>query len=66
MTMLRTVICNICDRQYTEESYGAGFAGWMQVNGIILNGDDQVWLCPDHKAEVADYIDNIRTKRINL
>ncbi len=60
MPLLRTVKCDICGETLTEPSYGAGFADWMLINGIVLDGNDQIWLCPEHRNAVADYIDSLK------
>lgn len=65
MPMLRTVKCDICGMDYTETQYGAGFPNWMNILGISLDGNEQVWLCPVHMAKVADYIDSMANPSIS-
>lgn len=60
MPIKRTVVCDICNRGHTEEVFGSGFPDWMQVNGIKLDGNDQVWLCPTHRNVIADHIDMLK------
>lgn len=66
MPLLRTVECDICRSSYTEEGYGAGFPGWMNILGIELDGNSQIWLCPTHMGKVADFIDEEKHGKIEM
>ena len=60
MSMYRTVKCDICGEEYTEKEYGAGFPEWMLINGIVLDGISEIWICPTHRDMIADYVDNLK------
>jgi len=60
MALKRTVVCDVCNKEYTDKSFGSGFPDWMQVNGILLDGNAVVWFCVEHKALVADFIDKLK------
>ena len=57
--ILRTIECAVCKKKYTEEKENDGFAGWGQIGGVVLNGDSNPHLCPDHLATVANFIDSM-------
>ena len=60
MPIVRTAKCNICGKEEAEAMYGVGWPGWMIVNGIALDGEDSVLLCPEHTALVATFIDQLK------
>lgn len=51
--ILRTIICGICDKKYTEETEGAGWPGWGTVQGI---SPTTIAVCPEHLLELVDWI----------
>lgn len=55
--IIRRAVCTICGRTLQEAEYGAGWPEWVIVDGISIDGDTKVMLCPEHKAMVADFID---------
>jgi len=65
MPLLRIVSCDICNKKL-EDKTGSGFPNWMLINGIVLDGNSQVWLCPEHRTKVADFIDELKHGKINL
>lgn len=58
--MIRTLVCGVCGKQEVEPSPGAGHAGWGQLSGIVLDGDENPYLCPEHLAELASAIDGMK------
>jgi len=52
--------CSICDEQATEPQPNAGWKGWGQLFGVVLDDDESPCLCPKHLAMVADYIDEVK------
>lgn len=66
MPIVRTVRCNICGHEETEASHGSGWKDWLWVQGAVLDGDDQVWLCPRHRTKVMDFIDNMKNGNVVL
>jgi len=65
MPIFRTVTCDVCD-ETLEDRTGSGFPDWMLINGIELDGNDQVWLCPEHRTKVANFIDELKHGKIKL
>lgn len=65
MAMLRTVECDIkgCTRRYTEREPGAGFPGWGQIRGAVLNGSAEPMLCPGCFSLLRQSITNIERER---
>lgn len=61
MAIVRTIECCICGERYTEKNAGEGFPGWGAIQGIILNGEANPDLCPDHLTKVANFIDKYNT-----
>ena len=63
MSVYRTVTCNWpgCDYTYRESAPNVGWPGWGQLNGIILNDNENPHLCPEHLARVANFIDKADT-----
>lgn len=57
MPLTRKVTCDICSEEYSEKEYGSGFPDWMNIHGIILDGNAEIWLCPKHAIDVAEFID---------
>lgn len=60
MPMVRTIVCDVCGLEEAETVYGNGFNGWGAFQGIALDGVDNPSLCPQHKAEVANFIDQLK------
>ena len=60
MNYIRTVVCSVCKKTYTEPKHGLGFPGWGSLNGISLDGDDNPMLCPEHLNKVADFVDHMK------
>jgi hypothetical protein len=58
--ILRVVNCDVCGKIFTEEKHGEGFPGWGQFMGISLDGIDNPYLCPEHLAKVATFIDEMK------
>ena len=58
--MLRTLVCGVCGKRGEEPAPGEGHAGWGQLLGVILDGDDNPYLCPEHLAAVADRVDALK------
>lgn len=58
----RTVKCDIlgCTSTATEKNHGEGWKGWGQLLGIVLNGVQNPYLCPDHLPSVAEAADKLR------
>lgn len=58
---LRTMTCDIkgCISFLTEAKPGDGFPGWGQLQGVILNGNENPCLCPDHLNRMAEYADEL-------
>ena len=58
---LRIITCDIkdCQTRYEEVRTGAGFPGWGQLNGIVLNDIPNPSLCPKHLAQIAAFVDNL-------
>jgi hypothetical protein len=54
--MLRTVKCGVCGKTHTEPKPGDGWAGWGQLFGIVLNNDENPYLCPDDLALASQFI----------
>jgi len=65
MPMLRTIVCDICGKRETEIAFGNGFIGWGAFQGIKLDGVDNPSLCPEHKAEIANFVDELK-KKVNI
>lgn len=59
MIQPRKVICAVCGKERQERNYGEGWPGWGQLNGIILNGDENPYLCEDHLAMTANFVDSL-------
>lgn len=59
MAILRTFTCDIpgCLVQTQEKIYGQGPENFGQFVGIVLNGVGNPYLCPGHRAMVADFVD---------
>jgi len=57
--ILRKVVCDIpnCDREHEEVTFGAGFSNWGSIHGVKLNGKENPYLCPEHLAQVMQFID---------
>lgn len=66
MTMLRKVYCDCCDASHEESVPGDGFPGWGQLNGIVLDGSENPYLCPSCLAVVADFTDRLREKNLGV
>lgn len=66
MAMLRTVICSVCGKKETEQQHGVGWKGWVWVQGASLDGDDQIWLCPDHMVRVMNFIDEMKNSKVKI
>lgn len=66
MAMLRTVICSVCGKRETEETHGKGWTGWLWIQGASLDGDSQIWLCPEHMERVMNFIDEMKHGKIKL
>lgn len=60
----RTVVCGICGIAYTEQSNGEGFPNWGQLQGIVLDGDENPYLCPQHLAFTAEGLDRLKHSAI--
>lgn len=60
MSILRAAKCTICGTEELEPQYGLGWDGWMMVDGISIDDDQKVMLCPEHKTIVANYIDRVK------
>lgn len=60
--LLRNVSCDIagCASACLETAPGEGWTGWGQFYGIKLNGVDNPYLCPDHVARLADFVDSLK------
>jgi hypothetical protein len=58
---LRLVTCDIkgCTNRHEERAPGDGFPGWGQLSGIILDGNQNPMLCPEHLGQVAMYADGL-------
>jgi hypothetical protein len=63
MAEKRTVICDICGASCTEESYGAGWPGWMGLKGVKLNGTENPDLCPEHRGQVMGFVDSLLVRK---
>lgn len=59
MSILKTIVCDICKEVMVEPTPDAGWEGWGQLSGISLNGIDNPSLCPNHLAQVADFVDSL-------
>jgi hypothetical protein len=46
-----------------EDAPNAGWEGWGQLQGIVLDGVPNPHLCPDCLGSVADYVDAKRQAR---
>lgn len=64
MALLKTIQCDIqgCKTSCTEPKPGDGWVGWGQLQGIILNGNENPYLCPEHLGRVADFADSLGVK----
>ena len=60
MPILRTIRCSLCPTTFTEPEPNAGWQDWGQVSGIVLDGEANPCLCPDHLAQVANYINEVK------
>ena len=60
----RTIQCDIpeCGVRALENNgqFGTGFAGWMVLSGIELNGVLNPAICPGHVAIVMPFVDKLR------
>lgn len=56
----RTVVCGVCGMEHTETLAGEGFPNWGQLSGIVLDKDENPYLCPEHLAATADFIDKLK------
>jgi len=67
MTILRTITCDLCGKEYTEREVGTGFPGWCVVQGIAKDNDPtgQSTFCPTHKERIAELIQEL-DKEIKL
>lgn len=65
MPLLRIVKCDVCGEQLIDED-GSGFKDWMKIDGIVLDGNDDVWLCKTHRDKVANFIDEMKHGKIKL
>jgi len=60
MTILRTITCDICGKTETEKTTNSGWMGWGAVQGINFNGEPTPNVCPEHIAQIADFMDKLR------
>lgn len=60
MPILRVIHCSLCDKTETETAANVGWPKWGAVQGIILDGEENPCLCPEHLAKVADFIDEVK------
>jgi hypothetical protein len=60
--IIRIFKCDVegCEKQEQEETYGNGISTWGAFQGIVLNGVSNPYLCPKHKAELADKLDAMK------
>jgi len=63
--IVRTIVCGVCYETAREKSEGAGFDGWGQASGFVLEGMPNPHLCPRHLADTADFLDRLRDKCVN-
>lgn len=59
---LRTITCDVkdCKNRHTEKAWGEGHPGWGSLKGIVLDGQTDPHLCPQHLHRAADFIDSLR------
>ena len=62
----RTIRCDVCGTEYREEAEGAGFPGWGQLAGVMMEGVANPSLCPKCLGDVADFTDRLREKHHGL
>lgn len=61
--ILRKAKCTVCGLEEGEITAGLGWVGWMKIEGVEIDGDIEVMLCPEHMATIADVIDKEKEKR---
>ena len=60
MTILKTIMCDVCSATATEKTPGDGWSGWGELKGIILDGASNPSLCPACLKEVANFTDSLK------
>lgn len=63
MAIIRTIKCDICQAEQTEPAAGAGWVGWGDLHGIVLNGIANPSLCPTCLGVAAMALDAILTTK---
>ena len=58
--MVRKVVCGVCGTSHTETLPGEGWPGWGQLQGIVLDGDENPYLCPTHLSDIAGFTNTLR------
>jgi hypothetical protein len=61
--ILKIVTCDICGESYRELKYGEGFPGWGQLHGIALDGVPDPYFCPEHLAEISDFVCQLKENK---
>lgn len=66
MSIVRTIVCDVCGLKNNENEIAGGFPGWCVIQGIgskerlkdtpEVAEHSQYVLCADHKNEVAKFI----------
>ena len=57
MSIIRIFKCDSCGYEQTEKFFGAGVKGWMQLNGVALDGVENPHLCPKCKQVLQTAFD---------
>ena len=62
--IIRVFKCNICGIEHRDEN-GDGANGWGSLQGIVLDGEANPILCPEHLGRLADFTDKMKTVERN-
>lgn len=59
MAIERIFVCDCCGATYREEPFGTGAKGWMQIQGVNLNGTDNPFFCEECVPKIMNAVDKI-------
>lgn len=59
MGIERIFVCDCCKSTLREDQYGCGAVGWMQIQGVHLNGTDNPYFCDQCVPLIMNAIDKI-------
>lgn len=60
MTILRQIVCDVCENTNMEYTANEGWPGWGSLQGIKLDGIENPSLCPTCLECIASFIDRLK------